>query len=254
MSSKVLETADRLSHFSLSGFLASIFCTSDPCHLLLYQLILSMFVLNFLLFRWESGWGKLGFAGHICIHPNSTFYEFVVFTHIPWQLWSLQMEPIPDPGIKLMSLCLLPSATCEARMKSHWSLNALCMEQWLCTFNCSVFPSLDLFLLWNDFIEKLKSSVQTSCSVVSDSLQPHRLQHARPPCPSPTPGACSCSCPSCCWCHPTISSFVVPFSCLQSFPESGSFPMNQFFESGGQSIGVSASASIVQWIFTTDFL
>jgi len=86
------------------------------------------------------------------------------------------------------------------------------------------------------------SSVQFSCSVVSDFLQPHGLQHARLPCPSPTPGACSNSCPLSQWCHPTISSSVVYFSsCLQSFPASGSFPMSQSV-SGGQSIVVSASA------------
>jgi len=85
-------------------------------------------------------------------------------------------------------------------------------------------------------------SVQFSCSFVSDSLWPHRLQHARLPGPSPTTGACSNSCPLSQWCHPTISSSVVLFpSCLQSFPESGSFPMSQFFTSDGQSIGVSAS-------------
>ena len=86
------------------------------------------------------------------------------------------------------------------------------------------------------------SSVQFSCSVVSDSLQPHGLQHARFPCPSPTPGVCSNSCPSSWWCHPTIPSSVVPFSsCLQSFPASGSYQMSHFFSSGGQSIGASAS-------------
>ena len=85
-------------------------------------------------------------------------------------------------------------------------------------------------------------SVQFSHSVVSDSLQPHGLQHARPPCPWPTPTACSNSCPSSQWCHPAISSSVIPFSsCLQSFPESGSFPMSQFFTSDGQSVGASAS-------------
>ena len=85
-------------------------------------------------------------------------------------------------------------------------------------------------------------SVQFSHSVVSDSLQPHGLQHARPPCPWPTPTACSNSCPSSQWCHPAISSSVIPFSsCLQSFPESGSFPMSQFFISDGQSVGASAS-------------
>ena len=86
-----------------------------------------------------------------------------------------------------------------------------------------------------------KSASQFSCSVVSDSLQPHELQHARHPCPSPTPRACPDSCPSSRWCHPTISSSVVPFSShLQSFPASGSFLMSHF-SSGGQSIGVSAS-------------
>ena len=87
------------------------------------------------------------------------------------------------------------------------------------------------------------SSVQFSCSVLSNSLWPHGLQHARLSCPSPTLGACSNSCPSSWWCHPTNSSSVVPFSCLQSFPVSGYFPMSHFFTSGGQSIGVSASAS-----------
>ena len=89
-------------------------------------------------------------------------------------------------------------------------------------------------------------SVQFSRSVVSDSLRPHELQHARPPCPSPTPGVYSNSCPSSWWCHPTISSSVVPFSsCPQSLPASGSFPTSQLFASGGQSIGVSASASVL---------
>ena len=88
-------------------------------------------------------------------------------------------------------------------------------------------------------------SVQFSCSEVSNSLQPHGLQHARLPCPSPTPGACSKSCPSSWWCHPAISSSVVPFSCPQSFPASGSFPLSQLFTWGGQSIGVLASASVL---------
>ena len=90
------------------------------------------------------------------------------------------------------------------------------------------------------------SSVQFSRSVISDSLLPHESQHARPPCPSPTPRVYSNSCPSSWWCHPTISSSVIPlFSCLPSFPASGSFPMNQFFASGSQSIGASASASVL---------
>ena len=87
---------------------------------------------------------------------------------------------------------------------------------------------------------------RVSCSVVSDSLQPHGPQHARPPCPSPTPRAYSNSCPLSWWCHPATSFSVIPFSsCLQSFPASGSFPMSQFFASDGQSIGVAASPSVL---------
>ena len=90
------------------------------------------------------------------------------------------------------------------------------------------------------------SSVQFSCSVVSNSLRPHGLQHSSPPCPSPTPRVYSNPCPLCQWCHPTISSSVVPFSsCLQSFPASGCFQMSQLFTSCGQNIGVSASASVL---------
>ena len=90
------------------------------------------------------------------------------------------------------------------------------------------------------------SSVQFSRSVVSDSLRPHEWQHARPPCPSPTPGVHSDSCPSSPWCHPAISSWVVPFSsCPQSLLASESFPMSQLFIWGGQSTGVSALASVL---------
>ena len=95
-------------------------------------------------------------------------------------------------------------------------------------------------------LQSVFSSIQFSCSVMSNSLLPHGLQHTRLPCPSPTPGVYSNSCPSSWWCHPTISPSVVPFtSRLQSSPASGSFPMSQFFASGGQSIGVSASASVL---------
>ena len=90
------------------------------------------------------------------------------------------------------------------------------------------------------------SSDQISRSVVSDSLRPHELQHARPPCPSPSPGVYSDSRPSSQWCHPAISSSVIPFSsCPQSLPASESFPMSQLFAWGGQSIGLSASASVL---------
>ena len=90
------------------------------------------------------------------------------------------------------------------------------------------------------------SSVQFSCSVVSYSLWPHEPQHARPPCPSPTPRVHPNPCPLIRWCHPTVSSSVILFSsCPQSFPALGSFQMNQPFTSGGQSIGVSASTSVL---------
>ena len=107
-----------------------------------------------------------------------------------------------------------------------------------------LWVSVSVLALWLHIYLPLRlrtcCSVQFSCSVVSKSLWPHGLQHARPPCPSPTPGAYSNSCPLSRWCHPTISSSVIPFSShLQSFQ------MSQFFASGGQSIGVSASASFL---------
>ena len=92
----------------------------------------------------------------------------------------------------------------------------------------------------------VSTSVKFSSSVVSNSLQPHELQHTRPPCPSPTPAVQQNPCPWSWWCHPTTSSSVVPFSsCFQSFPASGSFQMSQLFASGGQIIGVSASTSVL---------
>ena len=94
--------------------------------------------------------------------------------------------------------------------------------------------------------ELVTLEVQFSRSVVSDSLWPHEPQHTRPPCPSPTPRVQPNPCPSSRWCHPTISSSVIPFSsCFQSFPASRSFQMSQLFTSGGQSIGVSALTSVL---------
>ena len=101
-----------------------------------------------------------------------------------------------------------------------------------------------MLAFWKKSYEK-PSSVLFSHSVMSNSLQPHEPQHARPPCPSPTPGVYSNSCPLTQRCHPIISSSAVPFSCLQSFPASRSFPMSQSFASGGQTIGVSASTSVL---------
>ena len=99
---------------------------------------------------------------------------------------------------------------------------------------------------WNGNVRTVFSSVQFSHSVVSNSLRPHESQHARPPCPSPAPGVHSDSRPSSPWCHPAISSSVVPFSsCPQSLPVLGSFPMSQLFAGGGQSTGASAIASFL---------
>ena len=100
----------------------------------------------------------------------------------------------------------------------------------------------------------LNSSVQFSHSVVSNFLRSHGLQHARPPCPSLTPRVYSDSCPLSRWCHPTISSSVISFSCLQSFPASGTFSVSQFFASGGQSIEFQLQHQSFQWIFRTDLL
>ena len=122
-----------------------------------------------------------------------------------------------------------------------------CLESPLPLFHWTLSSSCPLMFSSHSFSHGVDfRSGQFSHSVMFNSLWPHGLQHARLPYPSPAPGACSNSCPSSWWCHPTISSSVIPFSsCLQSFPSSGSFPMSQFFTSGGQSIGVSASASVL---------
>ena len=117
--------------------------------------------------------------------------------------------------------------------------------------NRNVFPKLswDFYPFGSHHVCSecmLSAAVQFSRSVVSDFLWPHEPQHARPPCPSPTPGIHPNPCPSSWWCHPTISFSFIPFSsCPQSFPASGSFPMSQLFAWGGQSIGVSASTSVL---------
>ena len=117
-------------------------------------------------------------------------------------------------------------------------------------YNCPQRIYLWIWFWWylklGNYFLKVKVSVQFSCSVMSDSLRSHESQHARPPCPSPTPGVHPNSCASSRWCHPAISSSVVPFSsCPQSLSASGSFPMSQLFAWGGQSIGVSALASFL---------
>jgi len=120
----------------------------------------------------------------------------------------------------------------------------------LCNFRYFHYSGIYIHLSKYCFLELslviIPRIIQFSCSVVSNSFWPHGLQHTRPPCPSPTPGAYSNSCPLSQWCHPTISSSVIPFSShLQSFPTSGSFQMSQLFASGGQSIRISASALVL---------
>ena len=154
-------------------------------------------------------------------------------THVPsigrWILNHWTTRKVPE--LFLESSQWLP---CAARAEGCCSGGL-----WWCHANCGHNPwSWDQF---NGF-----SSVQFTHSVMSDSLRTHGLQHARPPCPLPTPRVYPNPCPLSGWCHPAISSSVIPFSsCLQFFPASGSFPMSQFFASGGQSIAVSASASVL---------
>ena len=121
-------------------------------------------------------------------------------------------------------------------METEFTETILKVCQWL---------TPQIVVSWKDVSEPLPS-VQFSLSIMSNSLQPHGRKHAWLPCPPPTPGACSNSCPLSRWCHPSISFSVIPISsCLQSFPASRSFPMSQFFASGGQSIRASASASVL---------
>ena len=135
-----------------------------------------------------------------------------------------------------MLFCLLPLFFCLFAC-----FVVSCSSQWSC-----VSTQVSFFSLANQMLNTQFSSVQFSHSVMSDSLWSHGLQHARPSCSSPTPRDYANSCPLSLWCHPTISSSVVLFSsCLQSFPASGSFQMIQLFASEGQSIGLSASTSVL---------
>ena len=143
---------------------------------------------------------------------------------------SVSVGVMRDPG------CLLRSAQFPLSHAPKETSSAL----------LGVASSADITMTTRHYHAHQIRSDQISRSVVSDSLRPHELQHARPPCPSPTPGVHSDSCPSSQWCHPAISSSVIPFSsCPQSLPESESFPMSQLFAWGGQSTGVSASASVL---------
>ena len=125
---------------------------------------------------------------------------------------------------------------CNLSITSSWSLFKLMYIK-------LVLPTIVIF--WQAICHYLVMFSQFSCSVMFDSLRPHEPQHTRPPCPSPTPRIHPKPCPLSQWYHPTISSSVIPFSCPQSLPASGSFQMSQLFTSDGQSIGVSVSASVL---------
>ena len=148
-------------------------------------------------------------------------------------------------------VCLLISQSPSETSLSHFCLTSMLFFIWFSFFNCSYS---------NRRTEAMQevaifSSLWFSCSVMSNSLWPHGLQHIRLHCPSPTPGAYLNSCPLSWWCHPTISSSVVPFSsALQFSPASGSFQMSQLFVAGGQSIGISALASVLPMNIQDQFL
>ena len=152
----------------------------------------------------------------------------------------------------------LPLSSYHSRLthKPRFHHRSLHLLSPACNSLCSIRATWLLFTSLNSpkshpmtgIIFHFIESESKSCSVLSDSLWPHESQHARPPCPSPTPGVYPNSCPLSRWCHPTISSSVVPFSsCLQSFPTSGSFQMSQFSSSGGQSIGVSEHPGLISF-------
>ena len=138
-------------------------------------------------------------------------------------------------------------ASCIGRsVLYHWDTWETPYSLIFCVYNwdCVIWPHLHSLGL--GVSSERKELSLFSCWVMSDSLWPHGLQHTRPPCPSPSPRVCPSTCPMIRWCHPTISSSVILFSsCPQSFPASGSFPMNRLFTSGGLSIGASAAAYIL---------
>ena len=165
-----------------------------------------------------------------------------------WNGWPFPSSvALSNPGLEPAAPAPSSALQANSSLPSHWRRSN--PKGHTCLENPTVFPEqcdqghrLLLATETTDFIKALLFS----CSVVSDSLWSYGLQHARLPCPSPSPEACSNSCPLSQWVHPTVSSSVIPFyTCLQSFPESGSFLMSQLFASGSQSISASASASVL---------
>ena len=157
-----------------------------------------------------------------------------------WEEWAIVFSPL---GKKLFCFPMEPPAILSMSTILEFLPEALTPALGYHIRRTTVFKiSSDTTIQFSSFHF---SSVQFSCSVMSNSLWPRGLQHARPPCPSPTPRVYSDSCPPCQWCHPAISSSVVPFSsCPQSLPASGSFPMSQLFKSSSQRIAVSVSTSV----------
>ena len=161
-----------------------------------------------------------------------------------WCFWTVELEKTPENPLDCKEIQPVQHKGITDSMDMGLGiLKQLVMDR-------ETWHTAKTELNWYSYnrIQFMKKTWQTqfSCSVVSYSLQPHGLQHARLPCSSQTPRACSNSCPSSRWCHPTNSSSVVPFSsCLQSFPVSGSFPVSKFFASGSQSIEASVSASVL---------
>ena len=209
-------------------------------------------------------WFLLGTTGFTSLQSKGcsrVFSNTTVKKHQSSAISSL-CDPFSHPWLRQESICLQwgrPGFNPWVRKipwRRKWQptplflLGEFLVLRSLVGYNPQVQKKLDmterLRLLSSFHFAHIHTSVQFSRSVVSDSLRPHESQHVRPPCPSPTPRVYSNSCPLCQWCYPAISSSVVPFSsCPQSFPASGSFPMNQLFASGGQRIGVSDSNSVL---------
>ena len=203
----------------------------------------SYLCIHFLLLLCHKSWPCFSFCffGHLLYFCGSSSWKLFCFS-LPHFL--LNMSPF---HLRVLMLVTVNYRKLAKENNGNWriSLNNKVLKRvlleplynkiWITTLRFSLPQS------WHSF-----SSVQFSCSVVSDSLRPHESQHTRPACPSPTPGVHSGSRPSSPWYHPVISSWVIPFSsCPQSLPASESFPMSQLFAWGGQSTGVSALASFL---------
>ena len=170
-------------------------------------------------------------SSHVFLYSYYPFFFFIVLIKT---FWCMHLLTICLLYISLECKLLLSINDMRARLPARFTFHLTPIHPFIYCYSSNGTFSFSLQFSY------------FSHSVLSDSMPPHGLQHARPPCPSPTPGVHSNSCPLRWWCHPTISSSVIPFSsCLQSFPESGSFPMSQCFASGGQKIGVSSSASVL---------